>query len=166
MDFGLSEDQVLFKNTLRRFLDTECPTARVREVMETDGGHDPRLWAKLVELGVSGLVVPAELGGSEQELLDLALAAEELGFACTPGPFLGNAVATVALKESGDVACDLLRSIASGDTLATVALGEDESEWSPSAYKTRVDAGKLTGVKPLVPFAADADVFVVGARDS
>ena len=59
MDFGLSPDQVLLKQTIRRWLDTECPTPRVRAIMESDGGHDPRLWEGLAELGVPGLQVPA-----------------------------------------------------------------------------------------------------------
>jgi hypothetical protein len=32
MDFGLSQDQVLFKDTLHRWLDAECPTTRVRVI--------------------------------------------------------------------------------------------------------------------------------------
>ncbi|TMB48277.1 MAG: acyl-CoA dehydrogenase family protein, partial [Deltaproteobacteria bacterium] len=63
MDFGLSPDQVLLKQTIRRWLGTECPTTRVRAVMESDGGHDPRLWDGLAELGVPGLQVPAAHGG-------------------------------------------------------------------------------------------------------
>ncbi len=92
MDFGLSPDQVLLKQTIRRWLETECPTTRVRAVMENDGGHDPRLWDGLAELGVPGLQVPAAHGGSGLELLEVALAAEELGWCCTPGPFLACAL--------------------------------------------------------------------------
>ena len=92
MNFGLSDDQVLLKNTIKRFLDEQCPTARVRTIMETANGHDPALWNGLVDLGVAGLVVPAAYGGSGLELLDLALAAEEFGYAATPGPFLGVAM--------------------------------------------------------------------------
>jgi len=64
MDFGLSQDQVLFKDTLRRWLEAECPTTRVRAVMETDTGHDPALWRALAELGVAGLQVPPAYGGA------------------------------------------------------------------------------------------------------
>src|SRR2546423_503887 len=102
MDFGLSPDQLLLKQTIRRWLETECPTTRVRAVMESDGGHDPRLWEGLAELGVPGLQVPAAHGGSGLELLDVALAAEELGWCCTPGPFLACALATAALVASGN----------------------------------------------------------------
>ncbi len=73
-------------------------TTRVRAIMESDSGHDAGLWQGLVDLGIAGLIIPAEQGGSGLELLDMALAAEELGYAATPGPFLGCAMATVAKK--------------------------------------------------------------------
>ncbi len=165
MDFGLSAEQVLFKKTLRRFFETECPTSRVRAIMESDSGHDPELWAKLVDLGVTGLIVPPEQGGSGLELLDLALAAEELGYAAAPGPFLGNALGTVALKEAGASGAPWLPRIASGEVLATVAIGEDESEWEPQRLKARVDSGRLRARKPFVPYAAQADLILVAAHD-
>src|SRR5919201_2974729 len=102
MDFGLSDDQQLLKDTIRRWLESECPTTRVRAIMETETGHDPALWEGLAALGVPGLHVPAAHGGSGLELLDVALAAEELGRACTPGPFLACALGTAALLASGD----------------------------------------------------------------
>src|SRR5262245_46685870 len=104
MDFGLSEDQVLLQQTIRRWLEAECPTTRVRTVMESETGHDPALWGGLANLGVPGLHVPVALGGSGLELLDVALAAEEFGAACTPGPFLACALAATALTASGNEA--------------------------------------------------------------
>ncbi|MGH7821219.1 MAG: acyl-CoA dehydrogenase family protein [Candidatus Binatia bacterium] len=167
MNFGLSEEQVLLKSTLRRFLEAECPPPRVRGVMETESGHDPALWAALAGLGVTGLAVPAELGGAGLELLDLALVAEELGYGATPGPFLGNAMATVALVESGDVAQQRrwLPRVASGEIVLTVAFGEDEAAWDPVDFRVRATNGRIEGSKPLVPYAAEAAAIVVAARD-
>ena len=167
MDFGLSEDQVLLKETIRRYLDAECPTTRVRAIMESETGHDPKLWSGLSELGVPGLYVPTEHGGSGLELLDLALAAEELGWACTPGPFLACALGATAIVESGDrTAADRwLPAIASGEAIVTFALGEEGEEWDAERLKTRARGGALTGHKPLVPSANVADAIVVAARD-
>ena len=153
MDFGLSPDQVLLKQTIRRWLETECPTTRVRAVMENDGGHDPRLWEGLAELGVPGLQVPAAHGGSGLELLDLALAAEELGRCCTPGPFLACALATAALLASGnaEAAARWLPAIARGRAIVTLALGEEGDEWDAARLTTRAQGGTLSGRKPLVP---------------
>jgi alkylation response protein AidB-like acyl-CoA dehydrogenase len=167
MDFGLSEDQLLLKETVKRFLAEQCPTTRVREIMESDSGHDEALWKELCGLGVAGVTVPAAHGGLENELLDLALVAEELGYAATPGPFLGTAMATVALVEGGndDLRERWLPEVAGGEAVATVALGEEGSEWDPAKFQTRARNGKLTGRKPLVPSAQIADVLIVGAAD-
>ena len=167
MNFGLSEDQVLLKSTIKRFLEEQCPTSRVRAIMESDSGHDSGLWQGLVDLGVPGLMIPAAYGGSGLELLDLALVAEELGYAATPGPFLGSALATVALVEGADASQreHWLPRIASGNVLASIAFGEADSEWDPARYTTKVAGGKLTGAKPFVPYASIADAIVVAAVD-
>jgi alkylation response protein AidB-like acyl-CoA dehydrogenase len=167
MDFGLSEEQVLLKETIRRWLDTECPTTRVRTVMESDTGHDPALWAGLAELGVPGLHVPTAHGGSGLELLDVALAAEELGWACTPSPFLACALAAIVLAESGnaDAAARWLPRIAQGTSIVTFALGEEGDEWDAARMKTRARGGALAGQKPLVPAAGIADAILVAAQD-
>ena len=113
MDFGLSQDQVLLKDTIRRCLDEECPTTRVRAVMESESGHDPALWRGLAELGVAGLQVPPAHGGAGLELLDVALAAEELGWACTPGPFLGTRDGDGGARSQADDA-EAQRALAAG----------------------------------------------------
>jgi alkylation response protein AidB-like acyl-CoA dehydrogenase len=167
MDFGLSEEQVLFTQTLRRFLDGECPTTRVRAIMEGPDGHDRRLWSQLAELGVAGLLVAAEHGGAGLELLDAAIAAQELGRACTPGPFLAVAMGSVALAASDDAAAQArwLPGLASGERVVTVAIGEGIGEWDADRLATRFANGALTGEKPLVPYGGIADAIVVAAQD-
>ena len=167
MDFGLSQDQVLLKDTIRRYLETECPTTRVRAVMESETGHDPALWQGLATLGLPGLHVPVEHGGLGLELLDAALAAEELGWAATPGPFLACSLATAALVASGrsEAAARWLPEIAHGRAVVTLALGDEGAEWDATRVATRFRAGGLHGQKPLVPYAAIADAILVASRD-
>lgn len=134
--------------------------------MESASGHDPRLWEALARLGVPGLAIAAEHGGAGLDLLDLALAAEELGYAGAPGPFLAVAMAAVALGESGGAAAAAwLPRIAAGEAIVSIAVGEDESAWDPVALRTRVESGKLQGEKPLVPYAGEADALLVAAVD-
>jgi alkylation response protein AidB-like acyl-CoA dehydrogenase len=167
MDFGLSEDQLLLKDTIKRFCTEQVPTTRVRQVMEGDASMARDLWTQLAELGVAGVVAPAAHGGLERELLDLALVAEELGYACAPGPFLGCAMATVALSEGGDAAAQArwLPALASGEAVATVAWGEENGQWTPAALHTDAAGGRLNGRKLLVPSAQIADLLIVAARD-
>jgi alkylation response protein AidB-like acyl-CoA dehydrogenase len=168
MDFGLSEEQLLVKDTLRRFLESECPTTRVRAIMESPDGHDPKLWAGLASLGITAMIVPTQHGGAGLELLDLALAAEELGWAAAPGPFLASALATIALLESEHAEAEArwLPRIASGHAVLTVALGEGIGEWDPIHLRARADAGSLSGEKTLVPYAKLADALIVAAHDT
>jgi alkylation response protein AidB-like acyl-CoA dehydrogenase len=167
MDFGLSPEQVLLKDTIRRYLDAECPTPRVRAIMESETGHDPGLWDGLAGLGVCGLHVPVEHGGAGLELLDVALAAEELGWAATPGPFLACALATVALAASDDreVAGRWLSAVAAGTSVVTLALGEEGDEWDAARLATGARGGTLSGRKPLVPYAGIAAAMLVAAQD-
>jgi len=168
MDFGLSEDQLLLKDTIKRFLAEQCPTTRVRRIMEGEPALARELWTQLAELGVAGVVIPAAHDGLERELLDLALVSEELGYAAAPGPFLGTAMASVALVEGGDVAQAQrwLGPIASGEVVATVAWGEENGEWRPEALNTKVKSGRLSGKKLLVPSAQISDLLVVAAQDT
>ena len=102
MDFGLTSEQKALAATVKRYLAERCPTARVRTVMEGDSGHDAELWQGLMHLGVGAIAVPEAHGGLGSEFLDLALVAEELGYACAPGPFLGAAAATVGIAAGDD----------------------------------------------------------------
>lgn len=168
MDFGLSEDQQLLKSTIARYLTERCPTERVREIMDGETGHDEALWADLAGLGVFALAVPTEYGGLGSELLDVALVAEELGRAATPGPFLGVAMATVALAgaDAPDVHSGWLERIATGEAVVTTGLGEEQSRWDPSSLQASVEDDRLTGCKAMVPYASVADAIVVAARDA
>src|SRR5438093_12712531 len=96
MDFGLSDDQLLLKDTIRRYLGSECPTTRVRAIMESESGHDAALWQGLADLGVPGLAIPTAHGGAGLELLDPAIPAEGLGRRATPGPSLGRRLRSAA----------------------------------------------------------------------
>jgi alkylation response protein AidB-like acyl-CoA dehydrogenase len=167
MDFGLSEDQMLLKDTIKRFLAERCPTTRVRQIMEGDADLEKALWKELAELGAAGVIVPAEHGGLEREMLDLALVAEELGYAATPGPFIGAAMATVALVEGGDASLQQqwLPAMASGDALVTAAWGETDAEWTPERLRTTAKDNRLSGTKLMVPGASQADAIVVAAQD-
>ncbi len=168
MDFGLTEDQILLKDTVHRFLEAECPTTRVRAIMESDDGHDQQLWQGLAELGMHGLIIPAEHGGAELEVLDLALIAEERGWAATPGPFLGSSMATAALlaADDQDAKSEWLPKLATGAAIPTFACGEKVGEWDADRLEATVEGDRLSGEKPLVPFAGVSDLLVVAARDS
>src|SRR5688572_26685477 len=153
MDFGLSDDQSLFQQSLRGFLADKVPTERVRGVMDSKSGHDAALVRQLGEQGVTGILVPAEYGGTGLGLLEAALAAEELGRAATPFSFHSAAVlAPLLLAASSDEArkSEWLARIADGRSLVSVILG------APAP-----GGGRLGGSVMFVPDALAADAFIV-----
>lgn len=164
MDFGLSEEQEMLQETLRGFVEGECPPTRLRELFDDDTGRAPDLWKGLAEMGIAGLAIPEEYGGAGLEVLDLALAAEVLGEGGTPGPFFGHAVAALAIARGGseEQRAAWLPALASGDRIATVAFAEDDSAWQPDEWRCRLDGGALHGAKGYVPCSAEADLVVVG----
>lgn len=100
MLFDLSEDQYDIKRTARDLLDKRSPFSVVRAAAE-GGGEDTGLWAELCELGWPGIAVSEDHGGSGLGMVELAVVAEELGFALAPVPFLGTALAATVLETAG-----------------------------------------------------------------
>lgn len=163
MDFGLSEEQDLLQETVRGFVANECPPARLRELFDGDAAYDPSLWQGMAEMGLAGLTVPEAYGGAGLELIDQALVAEVLGAAALPSPFLGHALAAVAIAEAGSDAQKeaWLPRLAAGEALGTIAFGEDAERWDAAELETRADGGRVSGAKSFVTHGAEADLLVV-----
>ena len=88
MDFGLSDDQLLLEETIRSFLKDRVPITRVRELRDAPCPNDRGIWKQLAELGMTGILIPEEHGGSALGLLDAALVSQSLGHSVTPAPFM------------------------------------------------------------------------------
>ena len=163
MDFDLSDEQRLLQETVSQFIQNECPPARLRELFDDEVGYDPVLWKGLAELGLAGIHLPGEYGGSELEILDLAVVSETLGSLAAPVPFLSHSLASlaIALGGSGEQKKRWLPGMASGDTLASVALAEEGGGWLPDQWKLG-SGDRLSGAKEIVEFGGQADLFVVG----
>ena len=81
MDFDLTEDQKEIKRVGRELLSARSPWTKVREAAEA-GTYDTALDSELVELGWPGIAVAEEHGGQGLGTIELAVLAEELGYAC------------------------------------------------------------------------------------
>jgi alkylation response protein AidB-like acyl-CoA dehydrogenase len=122
MHFGFDEDQLLLQKTLRDFLASEVPVARVRSLWETDTGRSPELWKQLADLGVTGLLVPEAHGGMGMDERFLVLLHEEAGRAALAEPLVATSVAAPLLAGLGSQPlCDgWLKPIAAGEAIVAV----------------------------------------------
>ena len=141
MDFSLTDEQELLQETVRGFVAKECPPQQVRADLRrrAPGGaaRSGRVWSRSASPGSS---CPSAHGGAGLELLELALVAEELGRGAVPVPFLGHALATLALAQGGSAAqqANWLPRLATGETRATVALAEPGGRWLPEAWSAEL----------------------------
>jgi alkylation response protein AidB-like acyl-CoA dehydrogenase len=84
MDFTFEEQQVAFRDAVRKFLMIEAAPEMLREIWETESGRSAELRAKLADQGMTALSVPAEFGGIGQGDLDWVLINQELGYHAIP----------------------------------------------------------------------------------
>lgn len=171
MNFTLSIEQQELGRTVVGFLDKFSPESEVRRLMEAGGAADPDVWRNMArQLGLQGLTIPEQYGGSGFGFLDLAVALEAMGGALLVAPLLSSVLAASALVSSDDESLKeaYLPGLASGDLIGTVALAEDSGRWDLESIDVRAESGddgyRLYGVKSFVVDGQHADVIVVSAR--
>ncbi|MCU4184264.1 acyl-CoA/acyl-ACP dehydrogenase [Acidiferrimicrobium sp. IK] len=172
MNFAFSDEQEELRKAVRRFLEDKSPETEVRRLMETTEGYDPAVWKQMGEqLGLQGLAIPEEYGGSGYSYVELIVVLEEMGRALLCAPYFASvALAANLLLASGDDAAkkDLLPGIAAGTTIATVALAEASGRWDEEGVTLQATGSgsewTLTGEKLYVLDGHTADVVLVAAR--
>lgn len=110
MDFGFTDEQQAIKQT-------------AHDLLQTRLGADS-LWRELCGLGWAGIAVPEAEGGQGLGVVEAALLAQELGYACAATPFLGNTLAGLAIACAGSQAQRQrwLPKLAAGERLGALAL--------------------------------------------
>lgn len=171
MNFGFSEEQEMLRESARRFLETECPSTFVREMIEHETAHSTELWKKLAELGWLGLLIPSELGGIGGTVLDATVILEEAGKVLLPGPFFATVllgVPAVRLGGSREQKREILPRVAEGSCIVTLAHLEESGRYDAAGIElnARRRGGDylLDGEKVFVLDAGVADWIVVAAR--
>lgn len=165
------DEERLLRESVRRFLDEQLPIEKVRQLDE-QRSLPVELWRHLGELGVTGLLVPSEYGGSEADVrLDYAVI-EELGsrYASLAAGYMVVSMAARFVTENGtpEQRARLLPGLVRGDSLISFGLTEPGTGTDMNGLRTNatLDEGrwKLRGQKLYITLAADAAVLIVLAR--
>ncbi|MBV8806906.1 MAG: acyl-CoA dehydrogenase family protein [Sinobacteraceae bacterium] len=131
MNFELSQDQELMRETFARFLSEESTMERVRAALPS--GFDQALWTGLAELGAFSLRVPQSAGGLGLGLLDAAVLMEEVGRTLASGPIAETLIAAALLaKLAPDAHSGLLEKVLAGRSVLSIAfrdLASDPTQW-------------------------------------
>ncbi len=171
MDLDFSEEQQLLRETVRRLCAEYAPISAVRAMEDDATGFPAELWKQLSEVGVCGLLIPEEFGGSAQSMVDAVIVYEELGRALAPSPhFVSAIVSASALLAAGsdEQKKAWLPKIASGEAILTPAWLEPDGGFGAKGVQLEAKADgagfALSGVKRHVAFASAATRLVVLAR--
>lgn len=170
MNFDLSEEQQMVRNSIREFAQNEiAPVAR--EYDEQEKFPRPQLNG-CAELGLLGMIIPEEYGGAGFDSVSYALALEEIARA--------DASVAVIVSVTNSVCCYPILSfgteeqkqkylvpLAKGEKLGAFCLSEPQAGSDATGLKTRAvedaDCYVLNGTKSWVTNGAEAEVFIVMA---
>ncbi|HEY4394115.1 MAG TPA: acyl-CoA dehydrogenase [Polyangia bacterium] len=171
MNFELSPEQKMIRDTARDLATREIAPAAA----EIDRTHTfPRkIFARLGELGLLGIMVPEQFGGAGMDALSYAVALEEIARACASTAVAmsvqSSLVLAPILKEGTDEQrARWLPELAAGTKIGCFALSEPEAGSDAKAQKTRAarDGARwiLNGTKNFITNGPVADLAIVIAN--
>lgn len=171
MSIVWSAEQEELRKIVRQFCENRSSEADVRALMQSETGSDPDVWSQLAnQLGLQGLAIPEQYGGSGFSQLELTLVMEEFGRSLLCGPFLGTVgfAAALLLQTGDDTSCRRwLPSIAAGELVVGVAYQGDHPTGlaiSPDVRATTSDDGvTIDGTAAFVLDGATAGLLLVAA---
>ena len=171
MDFALTEEQLLIRDTARTFCDREiAPHAREWDRTER---MDLGIVAKLADVGFLGCALPEEYGGMGLDTISYCLVMEELGRADSSVRGIvsvnnGLAGKTIAKWGTSAQKAEWLPRLSSGESLGSYGLTEPGSGSDPASLVTRAerdgDSWVINGSKIFITLGSWAGVCLVFAR--
>ena len=171
MDFSLSEDQLLIRDTVRQFMEAEVrPSIRRRDKQEEFGADELR---RLGEMGCCGMLVPEEWGGAGVDTLSYVLMLEEVAridAALAVALSVTNSVVGWPLYRHGSDAQRrrYLARLARGEILGAFCLTEPQAGSDSAAIETRAerrgDVYLLNGTKSWVTNGGQSGLYIVFAK--
>ena len=170
MDFGLSDDRRMVKDTIERFVRERYPIETRHSHAALDGGFNRATWQEFAELGLIGALLPEDAGGFGGTGEDILVVMEALGRGLVVEPFLATAVlgATPLVLAGTTAQRAILEDVIAGGTLLTFAHGEPEGRYALAGVATTAErAGSnwvLRGQKAVVLNGDTADQLIVSAR--
>ena len=170
MDFSITEEQRAFVDTVRKVCQKEFAPRAIRYL---DGTWPAENMERLAEIGVLGMSVPQEYGGSGLGILDTVLVLEEIGKVCYVTAMaalgeVGTQTRIIATYAPESIKRRILPRVATGEAILAICMTEPDAGTDVPNYRTNCevkgDRVVLKGVKTLISRADIAEMFVVFTR--
>ena len=173
MDFDLSPEQSLLKDSVDRLMSDRYTFDQRKNHFKEPGGWSAAMWSQYAELGLLGLPFAEEYGGFGGGAVEIMLVMEAFGRALILEPYLATVVLCgTALRLGGTEAqrSRILPAIADGSMKLAFAHGERQARYDVTDVMTTAtkNGGSwvLDGAKSVVTHGDCADTLVVSARTS
>ncbi len=173
MDFDLSDDQRLLKDSVDRLVADTYGFEQRREILKSSEGWSRANWAKLADLGLLGVNFAEDHGGFGGGPVEMMLVAEAFGRGLVVEPYFATVLLGGGLiRHAGSAAQqdDYLGRIAGGELLLAFAHHERRARYNLSHVTTTAtrkgDGWVIDGEKSLVLHGDSADKVIVSARMS
>ena len=171
MDFEYTDEQRLFSETLRKFLNTGYGFDARAKIISSSAGFSEDVWAAMAEMGILGVPFDAEHGGFGGNTVDMMVVMEALGEALVVEPYLATVGLGGRFIVRGGTAAQqkqILPSLIAGKTKMAFAQTEPGARYELARVSTRAtpsgDGWVLEGDKRAVLHGGCADLLVVSAR--
>ena len=173
-NMSFTDEQEELRRTMRRFCEDRSPSAEVRRLMASTDGYSPQVWEQMAsQLGLQALTIPEQYGGAGFSYVELAIVLEEMGRTLVCSPYfatVGMAANALLCSADEDACATYLPSIATGETIATLALAEDSGRWDQDSIHVSAESSGsnwvLNGCKSFVIDGAIANLILVAARSA
>jgi isovaleryl-CoA dehydrogenase len=171
MDFELSEDQRMLKETVARFVDAKV--APLAATLDEEERFPEESFAAMAEMGLFGITIPEEHGGSGADFLSCVLVMEELSRGCvsTANTYGAHAVLCTEniYRNGNDVQRrKYLPDLIAGRKIGALCITEPEAGSDALSMRTRAerkgDRYLLNGTKMFITNGPNCDVAVVYAK--
>jgi pimeloyl-CoA dehydrogenase small subunit len=174
MDFDLTDEQRLLRDSVDRLLADHYGFAQRRGYLAEPEGHSKAMWTRYAELGLLGLPFAEEYGGFGGGAIETMLAMEAFGQVLALEPYLATVVLSgTALRLAGSEAqrSAILPQVAEGRMTLAFAHGERQARYDLNDVLTTAKANgrggwMLDGAKSVVVHGDNADRLIVSARNS
>jgi len=165
MYFGLSEEQKSLEENINRFLADNAPLDTIKAVANGEEIQAKSVHQGILDLGLSGLVIPEEYGGLELNMLFATVVAAALGSGTAPVPYTGSYVmAPLAINLAGSDGQknQWLPKIAGGECVIGVGLSEYVGAREDAGIE--FSNGKLSGRSLFLIDGKNADAYLLANK--
>ena len=171
MNFKLSEEQTMLKESVTRFIRERYDFDKRKQIIKSEEGYSMDCWATFAELGWLSIPFAEEYGGFGGTIEDVAVLMEELGKGMIVEPYVPTVLMfgqLLALSQNNKLKSEYIPKIIDGSCLGAFAFLERQSRYEITDIRTKAtvqdDDFIVNGEKAVVYGAGNANALIITVR--